>query len=213
MKTFVHEEAYRGEEALKAIEGFGEITVCGCGAIGSNLLDNLARQGYKNLATIDMDRVEDHNRNTQVWGRREVGQLKVAAMRNRLHQDMGVMLKTEQKKLEEDNIKKLLKSSALVIDGFDNTEARALVKSHCEREKIDCLHIGMYEDYAEVIWNENYRVPQARGKDVCEYPLSRNIALLAVVVASDVIARYIIEAKRESYAITLKDFKVSLLED
>ena len=42
--------------------------MCGAGAVGSNLVDNLARQGAENLCVVDRDRVEEHNVSTQVWG-------------------------------------------------------------------------------------------------------------------------------------------------
>ncbi len=36
-------------------------TICGTGALGSHLADNLVRQGARKLAVIDCDRVEQHN--------------------------------------------------------------------------------------------------------------------------------------------------------
>ena len=48
------------------------ITVCGAGALGSHLADNLARQGAAKLAVVDFDRVEAHNVGTQLYRRDEV---------------------------------------------------------------------------------------------------------------------------------------------
>lgn len=44
MNTYVHEELYRGKDLFEKIKT-RRIVVCGCGAIGSNLVDNLIRQG------------------------------------------------------------------------------------------------------------------------------------------------------------------------
>jgi hypothetical protein len=63
---------------------------------------------------------------------------------------------------------------------------------------------------AEVTWNEVYRVPtNVKGMDVCEYPLARNIVMLAVTVATEVLIRYVDTGRKESYIITLGDLKVS----
>lgn len=211
MKTFVHEEAYRGKGILEKIAK-GKFTICGLGAIGSNLIMNMARQGFTNFHAIDFDRIEDHNRHTQIWGIKEVGQLKATMMQRRLYDEMGLKIIVEPKKLEESNIKKLVQKDTIVIDGFDNTESRGLVTKYCLDNKIECLHIGMHQDYAEVIWNENYKVPKKHGKDICEYPLARNIILLAVAIGTEVILRYVASGIKESYAITLKDCNISRLE-
>jgi molybdopterin-synthase adenylyltransferase len=209
MNTLVHEEKYRGEKLLKKIAEC-DLTFCGVGAIGSNLMDNMARQGFKKFTAIDYDRVEDHNRNTQLWGRRDIGQLKVAAMKTAIFNAMGLTITDVSRKLEPSNVDKYLKKGTLVIDGFDNTESRALVTEHCRNNSIMCLHVGLYQDTAEITWNSVYRVPQpVKGLDVCEYPLARNIILMAITVATECVIRYLDTGVQESYTITLGDFKVS----
>lgn len=208
MKTFVHEGAYRGEDLLKKIAA-QPITLCGVGAIGSNLADNLVRQGFQKITAIDFDRVEEHNRNTQVWNSRDVGQLKVAALRSHLFNVMKVTIDPIDKKLEASNVRKFLKADSIVIDGFDNPESRKIVMDHCLVNKIDCMHIGLSEDCAEVTWNERYRVPKkGTGIDVCEYPLARNTALLAVIVGTESLIRFVDTGVKENYLISLKDFKI-----
>jgi len=74
---------------------------------------------------------------------------------------------------------------------------------------VDCLHVGLAKDYAEVIWNESYRVPRdTTGPDVCEYPMARNIIMLAATVATEVIIRYAVTKQKKGYVITLGDFKI-----
>lgn len=62
--------------------------------------------------------------------------------------------------------------------------------------------------YAEVIWNDNYRVPSDTGLDVCDHPLARNLILMAVSVASECIIRYIAAGEKRNYTITPGDFAV-----
>jgi molybdopterin/thiamine biosynthesis adenylyltransferase len=209
MNTLVHEEKYRGEAFLKKMAD-QEFIVCGAGAIGSNLVENMARQGFKKFLVIDFDRVDDHNRHTQIYDRRDVGQQKVTALKARIYNVMGVTIDIFSKKLDGANLKKVLKQGAIVIDGFDNTESRKLVADYCRENAILCLHAGLYKNYAEVTWNQTYRVPDpVKGLDVCEYPLARNIIMMAVTATTESIIRYLENGRFENYAITLKDMKIS----
>ena len=135
---FHHEEILRGEEAMAKFAEM-QIVLCGAGAIGSNILDNLARQGFQKIRIIDFDRVDTHNINTQTFEEGDVGALKVAACQNRVYRTVGVEIETVSKKLEAKNIKKCFKGADLVIDGFDNTASRALVTEYCAKNNIPCL--------------------------------------------------------------------------
>lgn len=213
MRTFIHEEAYRTKELMAKIEAT-PLFFCGCGAIGSNMINEVIRTGFQKVSVVDMDRIEDHNRSTQIWGRRDVGQYKAVILKNRMFQEMGVKIEAHSKKLEASNIEKLLSpkelSKTIVVDGFDNSESRKLVTEHCTKHGITCLHVGLFQNYAEVIWNDNYQVPGAtKGQDVCEYPLARSIIMLSVVTAVDVLVRYVEKSVKENYTITLKDLKIT----
>jgi molybdopterin/thiamine biosynthesis adenylyltransferase len=211
MNTFVHEEKYRGESLLKKMAD-QEFIICGAGAIGSNLIENMARQGYKKFLVIDNDRVDDHNRSTQIYDRRDVGQLKVNALKARIYNIMGISIEIFAKRLDETNIKKVFTKGVLVIDGFDNVKSRGIVANYCKSNDILCLHAGLYKDYAEVMWNQKYRVPEpVKGLDVCEYPLARNVIMMAVIVATESIMHYLEKGTFENYAITLKDMTISTL--
>jgi hypothetical protein len=70
-------------------------------AVGSNLADNLVRQGLTNLRAIDHDRVEEHNVSTQLYGESDVGVWKVEALRNRLFRATGIEIEPVRKELTE----------------------------------------------------------------------------------------------------------------
>lgn len=206
---FHHEEIYRG-----SLKNFAKrILVCGCGAIGSNLLDTLSRQGFSNLSVIDFDRVEKHNISTQIWKIDEIGKLKVHALQDRLYETTNVInVNIQHKKLESKNANKLLKDFDLIVDGFDNTEARQIVTDFCKKNSIPCVHAGLFEDYGEVIWNKDYVVPEkTEGIDVCDYPLARNIIMLTVAVLAEQVIRFCMAQKTENFAITLKDNQIRRL--
>ena len=212
MDLFAHEEEYRGKELIKKLSE-QKIILCGVGAIGSNIAENLVRQGFSDITAIDFDRVESHNRHTQVWDFRSIGRLKTAVLKSHLFNIMKVDMVPIPKKLESSNVGKFIKDG-IVIDGFDNSESRGLVTKHCRDKNIDCLHIGLNKDCAEVTWNENYWVPRdVDGLDVCEYPLARNIIMLAVTVGTESLIRYIEKGVKENYIITLGDFRISQITE
>jgi tRNA A37 threonylcarbamoyladenosine dehydratase len=86
---FHHEQLYRGADLISRLAAL-RVTLCGAGAVGSNLADNLVRQGLSRLRVIDHDRVEEHNVSTQLYGEDEVGTFKAEALRNRLFRAAGV---------------------------------------------------------------------------------------------------------------------------
>jgi molybdopterin/thiamine biosynthesis adenylyltransferase len=208
---FHHEELYRGADRLARLAAT-RLTLCGAGALGSHLADNLVRQGFGPLRVIDRDRVEEHNVSTQLYGESEVGAWKVEVLRNRLFRAAGVEVEAIAKELTERNARSLLKGAGLVVDTFDNSASRRLVQEQCRALQLPCLHVGLFADYAEVIWDEHYRVPADVAGDVCDYPLARNLVLLAVAVASEDLVQFVFDNARLNWSVTLGDFAIRPLE-
>jgi len=182
MPSYYHERLYRSAELMAKLRTF-PITLCGAGAVGSNLAENLARTGFTTLKIIDYDRIEERNLSTQPFYRADIGAHKTTILANTLYR-------------------------AFIIDGFDNSTARAAVSKYCKSANLPCLHVGLASDYAEIIWNDEYRVPSATQDDVCDYPLARNLVLLTVAIASEVIIAFIKEGTQRSLTVTLQDFAV-----
>jgi molybdopterin/thiamine biosynthesis adenylyltransferase len=208
---FHHEQLYRGVDRAQKLAEV-RVTLCGAGALGSNLADTLARQGFQRLRVIDRDRIEEHNVSTQTYAEADVGAWKVDVLRSQLFRATGVEMEAVNKELTDRTTAKLLKGSDLVVETFDNSASRQLVKDYCQANGIVCLHAGMFADYGEVVWNERYRVPADVGQDVCDYPLARNLVLLTVCVAAETLLRYLSSGVQENWSITLGDFAVRVLE-
>jgi molybdopterin/thiamine biosynthesis adenylyltransferase len=204
---FHHEALYRGADQLAKLANW-RLMLCGAGALGSHLAENLARQGLSQLTVIDRDRIEEHNVSTQLYGESDVGAWKVEVLRQRLFRATGIEMEAVRKELTERNARTLLQEAGLVLDTFDNSASRRLVREQCRALQIPCLHIGLYADYGEVIWSEDYRVPQDVAGDVCDYPLARNLVLLVVALASEVLLRFVLDGCRQNWSVTLKDFAV-----
>jgi molybdopterin/thiamine biosynthesis adenylyltransferase len=209
--TFYHETLYRGAAALDRLAQV-RLVVCGAGAVGSNLVDNLARQGFRRLAVIDFDRVEAHNAGTQTYAAGDAGAFKVDMLQAEVYRATGIEIETFRQRLVSRNVHKLLGGADLVVDGFDNHTSRALVTEYCRAENIPCLHVGLSADYAEILWNEEYRVPaDADDGDAgpCDYALARNLVQFAVALASEALVRYVLEGRKDNYSITLGDLHIN----
>jgi molybdopterin/thiamine biosynthesis adenylyltransferase len=212
---FHHEEIHRGKELTQKLSKH-TLTVCGAGALGSNLVDNLTRQAFTNIKVIDKDRVEVHNLNTQVYADADVGALKVEALKNKVFRNIGTEIEAVNKELTPANVKQLLKKSTLVLDCFDNNAARQTVQDEVRARKIPCLHCGLFGEggYGEVIWDEFYKVPRDQTEgDVCDYPLARNLVCLVVNIASEEIIDFCLSVNPRliNWSVTLKDLAIKPL--
>jgi molybdopterin/thiamine biosynthesis adenylyltransferase len=211
MDIFYHERLHRTEAVMARLRDL-PVTVCGAGALGANLTETLARQGFARVTVIDRDRVEERNLSTQPYFRGDIGAQKAKILTNALYRALGVAVTGRVEELTAANAAKLLAGSGLVVDTFDNSVARQAVTDACAAADIPCLHVGLAAGYAEILWNEGYRIPSAANDDVCDYPLARNLVLLTVAVAAEVVVRFAATEERAAYTITLDDFAVRAYE-
>jgi len=202
-----HERLFRGNDLMRRVRGF-HVTICGAGALGANITESLARQGFAKLRVIDRDRIEERNLSTQPYFSSDVGAFKAKILSNSIYRALGIAVEAKAEVLTMKSVDKLLTQTDLVLDTFDNSVSRSLVKDHCAKSGVACLHAGLAADYAEIVWNETYRVPSDANDDVCDYPLARNLVLLAVSVACEAVLKFIARGERQSYTITLADFAV-----
>lgn len=212
MSLFFHEQLYRSDAVMSKLKDF-PVTICGAGALGANLTENLARAGLGKLKVIDCDRIEERNLSTQPYYRSDVGAFKAKILANNLYRAIETKIDVESKELSATNAPQLLKESGLIVDGFDNSKSRQAVKDYADQTGIPCLHVGLSSDYAEVIWNQVYRVPSDVNDDVCDYPLARNLVMLTVAVACEVIISFITTNQQRNFTITLKDLSVRSLKE
>ena len=97
------------------------------------------------------------------------------------------------------HVGKLLEGADLVVDGLGNHDPRALVTEHGRERAKSCLHVGLSADYAEVLWNEGYRVPgdvAGAGADVCDYPLARNLIQFPLALTNEAMDRFALQGQK-----------------
>jgi molybdopterin/thiamine biosynthesis adenylyltransferase len=203
-----HEVIYRGKEDIEKLSR-ARLIVCGAGALGSNLVAHLCRQGFKKMTVLDRDRVEEQNIGTQVYSIDDIGGLKAEILRNLIYREVGEDIEAISKELTAKNASKYLNGFDVVIDSFDNSVSRRVITDVCKETNTPCLHIGVNGDYGELRWNEKYIVPSDAGDDICDYPLARNLILLVTAVAGEVLIRFIVDGNKENYSITLADLSIN----
>lgn len=208
-----HEINYRSKKVFEKMAKT-KICVCGAGALGSNLINNLSRQGFTQITVVDMDRVEKHNVATQIYSRRDVGQMKANALKANIFQNTGQMVEAIDKELRDNNAKKILKGFDLVVDVFDNWESRRLVGATAAVLEIPVVHAGMSDDgFAEIKWNDNYKIPvtEVEQKDICDYPLAANLVQITSAVLAEAIVQFVSDGETLNREITLKDLRVHIV--
>lgn len=210
MKYTFHESLYREEKTMKRLENTA-IVICGAGALGANLADSLVRCGAGKLKVIDRDRIEEVNLSTQPYELEEVGVRKAESLSRLLYRAVDAEVEAVCKELTAGNVAKLLRGAELVLDCFDNSVSRRVVTEHCAKTGVPCLHVGMADGFAEVLWNEHYRVPSDSQDDICDYPLARNLVTLAVAVAGETILRFLTDETRTDWSVTLRDLSIRQL--
>ena len=207
MSIFFHEQLYRSSAAMAQLKDCA-IVVCGAGALGANITENLARSGCGKLKVIDRDRIEERNLSTQPYYRSDVGAFKAKILANNLYRAIGTKVEAETKELTDTNAAALLRGSHLIVDAFDNSSARQAITDFSSSSRVPCLHAGLSADYAEVIWNHSYRVPSDAQDDICDYPLARDLVMLTVAIACEAIVSWITTGEQRHLTITLKDLAV-----
>ena len=206
MSTTRRETLHRTPDAMSAMRQ-ARVAICGCGALGANLADTLARMGFAHLTLIDQDRVEEHNLSTQPFGLREVGQLKAQMMANALYRGLGVEAQAHAVSMGVKNASGLLQGHDVIVDAFDNSVSRKLVQHTASQLGIPCLHMGMAAGYSEVIWDPTYKVPSDAGVDQCDYPLGRTLVTTTVSLGAELLTRFVARGQMDSVSWTMEDFR------
>jgi tRNA A37 threonylcarbamoyladenosine dehydratase len=181
------------------------ITLFGCGAIGSQLAMHLVRPDIM-FHLYDDDRVTEDNLSTSAFMREQVGTLKTLALSNLLYRkNKGVSLMSAET-LNEARYRMMMKPNRpnLVIDCFDNVEARRITCAHF----VPTLHVGVSrEGTGSVTWDTDFKIFDGapRGEDTfCTHLAGRRIIRLTACLAANIVDMYIETGEKQSLVVTDK---------
>jgi ThiF family len=145
-RTFDRQILAFGEEGQRALASL-RIGVVGCGGIGSIIVEDLARQGARNLILVDPDYLGQSNLNRWQGARpNDVGQLKVKVLSKRLKAMVPEMRITPiASRLTTAKALTALKACDVLIGAVDNHLARFILN------RLSVQYLIPYFDAATVI--------------------------------------------------------------
>ena len=130
----------------------GKITVIGCGGIGGETIEMLARMGIGELVLVDKDAFDLSNLNRQTLATiTDLGLDKsaVAAEKVRLINPY-VKVTTFNEHIDQSNIDKVIGDSNIVIDALDNVLTRVIVSRKAKERKIPYIHGAIHGTQGQI---------------------------------------------------------------
>ena len=129
-----------------------KITVIGCGGIGGETIEMLARMGIGELVLVDEDAFDISNLNRQTLATlSEVGIAKsaVAADKVRLINPYVKVTKFNEH-VDQTNIDKIIGDSNIVIDALDNVLTRVIVSRKAKEKGIPYIHGAIHGTMGQI---------------------------------------------------------------
>lgn len=188
------------------------IHIFGLGAIGSNMIVQLNKRfPDATFYGVDYDTVEDRNIKTQAYFLEHRGKPKATVIPTILaRKNSKFVYKAVNKKImTQADLAAIpeFNTSDLILDCFDNTAARTLLKNSGKK---NILHIGFSPEMtAEVIWNDLYDVPpDIRSTiDICELDSAVGFIHYVVNFAAMVVFDFFDKRQQNNFIITER-FKI-----
>jgi len=119
--------AKRDSQVLAALRR-GTVGIAGAGGLGSTVAVSLARAGVGRLIIADFDRIEASNLNRQQYFIRQIGRLKVEALRENLR---GLNPFSEYTvhavRVTRANVERLFSDAQILVEAFDKATAKRML--------------------------------------------------------------------------------------
>lgn len=118
------------------------VLVVGCGGLGGNIIEHLARAGVGSIIAVDGDVFEESNLNRQILSTAEnIGTSKALAAAGRVHAiDPAVSIRPVCEFLTKENAAGLMADADLVVDALDNASARLILEDAAAEAGLTIVH-------------------------------------------------------------------------
>ena len=155
-----------------------KIAVIGCGGIGGETIEMLARMGIGELVLVDKDAFDLSNLNRQTLASiKDLGLDKSAVAKEKVRLiNPYVKVTTFNEHVDQTNIDKVIGDSDIVIDALDNVLTRVIVSRAAKTKGIPYIHgaihgtlgqITVFLPNSEKTYEEMFNLP-SRGKELSE---------------------------------------------
>jgi len=135
----------KGEGQKKLLNS--SVLVVGVGALGSSILEQLARAGIGHIIIIDRDYVELSNLQRQtLFTEEDVKQIKPKAIaaKEKIEQiNSSIHIEAYVEHISKDNIEKFINNIDIIFDGTDNFSTRYLLNDVAYKYKIPFVYGGV----------------------------------------------------------------------
>ena len=137
-------ERYSRQIVLKNIGSKGQkellsskVLIVGVGGLGCPAAENLVRAGVGTIGLIDNDVVSLSNIHRQgLFNSKDINKSKVVVAKKILKKiNPQIKIKTFRSRLNENNIKNIVKNYEIIIDGSDNFKTKFLINDFCVKLK------------------------------------------------------------------------------
>jgi adenylyltransferase/sulfurtransferase len=141
----------KGQEKIRA----SHVVVVGCGALGTNLLEAMARAGVGRLRVVDRDFLEISNLQRQILFDEEdleKGLPKAIAAERKLKKiNSEIEIDGVVEDVTPGNVERLLGGFDLILDGTDNFRVRMLLNDVSLKLKIPWIYTGVVASYGHAL--------------------------------------------------------------
>ncbi|WP_458406271.1 HesA/MoeB/ThiF family protein [Methanobrevibacter sp.] len=129
-----------------------KITVIGCGGIGGETIEMLARMGIGELVLVDKDAFDLSNLNRQTLAQiTDLGLDKSAVAKEKVRlTNPYVKVTTFNEHVDQSNIDKVIGDSDIVIDALDNVLTRVIVSRKAKEKGIPYIHGAIHGTLGQV---------------------------------------------------------------
>ena len=135
------------------------ILIIGVGGLGSATSLYLTVSGIRKLTLVDFDSVDESNLSRQIlFQEKDIGMNKsIVAKEKLIAFNEDILIDAIQKRLDEDELRELIKDSDLIIDATDNLESRLMINQITyEQRKPLCIGAAIrYEGQLITILNKD----------------------------------------------------------
>ncbi len=154
-----------------------KITVIGCGGIGGQTIEMLARMGVGELILVDEDSFDISNLNRQNFATlTDVGIAKSEVAKEKVRLiNPYVKVTSFNEHVDEKNIDKIVSNSDIVIDALDNVLTRVIASRKANEKKIPFIHGAIHGTLGQITtflpntksYEEMFNLPSI-GKELSE---------------------------------------------
>lgn len=155
-----------------------KIAVIGCGGIGGEVIEMLARMGVGELTVVDEDAFDLSNLNRQTLASMaELGLDKSAVAKEKVRLiNPYVKLTNYTEHVDETNIDNIIGDADIVIDALDNVLARVILSRHAKEKGIPYIHGAIHGTLGQITvflpdssktYEEMFNLP-SKGKELTE---------------------------------------------